>query len=332
MPDPEHHSPLLPGDDWPATQAAVRARISAAFGPAPDPPPPAAEVLEVVETREYIRERVRFRGESGEWIPAWLLRPPHASGPVPVAICPHPTTAGAGKDEVVGLSGPVPGSPPLASRSYGLELVEWGIATLCPDILGDGERIPPGAAPYGAIDFYHRHPDWSLLGKLAWDTSRGIDYLATRPEFDAGRIGIIGHSLGGHVGAFGAALDERIKVLVNNGGTVCWDEGDATHWPGNPGAGWRYLPQSAAWLLESTAPPPFSFVELHALIAPRPQLVMLTENGARRQRLAEFAPLVRQTYQALGAGEQFEVGMYSGGHGFPPEARWRAYRWLQRWL
>ena len=45
-----------------------------------------------------------------------------------------------------------------------------------------------------------------------------MDLLQSRPEVDPEKIGVIGHSLGGHNAMFTAVFDERLKVIVSNCG------------------------------------------------------------------------------------------------------------------
>jgi 2,6-dihydroxypseudooxynicotine hydrolase len=47
-------------------------------------------------------------------------------------------------------------------------------------------------------------------------TSRIVDYLETRPEIDARRIGVLGRSLGGYYAARSAAFERRLAACV------CW--------------------------------------------------------------------------------------------------------------
>jgi len=51
-----------------------------------------------------------------------------------------------------------------------------------------------------------------MLGKLLFDTIRGIDFLLTRPDIDPERIGVAGNSLGGTKAQFMAALDTRLRL------------------------------------------------------------------------------------------------------------------------
>ena len=70
-------------------------------------------------------------------------------------------------------------------------------------------------------------PEWSGIGKLAFDTRLLIDLLADDPRVDAGRIGIIGHSLGGKMAFYAGCLDPRIKVIVASDFGIGWTQ---TNW------------------------------------------------------------------------------------------------------
>lgn len=47
-----------------------------------------------------------------------------------------------------------------------------------------------------------------------FDNVRGLDYLVSRPEIDAGKIGCIGNSGGAMQAIYFAAFDERVKVFA----------------------------------------------------------------------------------------------------------------------
>ncbi len=75
-----------------------------------------------------------------------------------------------------------------------------GLATFAFDGPGQGEM-------------YFQTP---IRGDFERFTSAVIDYLETRPEIDAQRLGVLGRSLGGHYAAKSAAGDRRLKSCV------CW--------------------------------------------------------------------------------------------------------------
>jgi uncharacterized protein len=55
------------------------------------------------------------------------------------------------------------------------------------------------------------------------DTRAAIDFLQTRPEVDASRIGVMGHSFGAAVAIYTAGVDQRVAACVSTGG---WGDGE----------------------------------------------------------------------------------------------------------
>jgi predicted acyl esterase len=202
---------------------------------------------------------------------------------------------------------------------------------LAPDYLRDGERIHPGDRPYDTTRFYEQFPDWSIHGKDIWDTMRAIDYLQTLQFVDASRIGMIGHSYGGHSTIFAAALEPRIKAAVANGPVSAFRE-HGMHWAvPRGGTSSQSLPALREYLLDPDRPLPVTFAEWTALIAPRPLWVGQAA-GERRPREEQNHAYVAHVYQAHGAGDRVNYVWYAGDHDFPPEARAAAVAWFQRWL
>jgi hypothetical protein len=264
-------------------------------------------------------------------MPAYLLIPKEPSGRRPAVICFYGTTSGAGKETTVGLSGRAPGSPPQRNLSFALDMVGAGFVAFAADYLRDGERVRPGRRPYDTTDFYQEFPDWSIHGKDIWDTSRAIDYLETLEFVDAKRIGMTGHSYGGHSTLFAAALEPRIRVAVANGPVSDFLH-HGLHWAAPKGAAnSQSLPALRPFVLDHTLPLPATFYEFTSLIAPRPLLVGQAA-GERRPMEEENYAAVGQVYRALGAGERVRYHWYAGDHDYPPEARQAAVEWFRRWL
>src|SRR5687767_12817348 len=164
----------------------------------------------------YLRRKLTIQVQPGDRMPAYLLVPKRLKGRVPAVICFYGTTSGAGKETTVGLSGSRPGSPPEKNRAFAVDIAEAGFVALAPDYLRDGERIEVGMRPYDTTGFYERFPDWSIHGKDAWDTMRAVDYLQGLEFVDPDRIGMLGHSYGGHSTIFASALEPRIRAAVAN--------------------------------------------------------------------------------------------------------------------
>lgn len=89
------------------------------------------------------------------------------------------------------------------------EFAHRGISCLVVDTPGVGEPLRLRNVP--------SRPDYEV------PTAAIVDYLETRPDVDASRIGIMGISLGGYYAPRGAAFEPRIKACVAWG--AIWDYG-----------------------------------------------------------------------------------------------------------
>jgi dienelactone hydrolase len=318
---------------WPAERARIETAVRKLLGPFPEEVPPLTPIeSEPVDCGKYLRRKVSFRVENDERMPAWLLMPKERGDkPLPAIICMYGTTSGAGKDTTVGLSGAKPGTPPGRNRAFALDMVESGFVALAPDWLRDGERVPPSGRPYDTTDFYARHPNWSCVGKDVWDTMRAVDYLQTLPFVDPGKIGMVGHSYGGHTTIFAAALEPRIGVIFSSGPVSDFLH-HGMHWAVDRGGGAsQSLPGLRPFVLDHTKPLPVTFYEWTALIAPRPLWVQQAV-GERRPMEEENYAAVAAVYRALGVADRVKYMWQAGDHDFPPEARRAAVEWFKGWF
>lgn len=319
-----------------ATWSQVRARIENAalqvLGPFPTEKVPLnPQVISEEDCGTYLRRKVSIQVQPGERMPAYLLIPKHRQGRVPAVICFYGTTSGAGKETTVGLSGRAPGTAPTRNAAFALAMVEAGFVAFAADYLRDGERIKPGRRPYDTTDFYQQFPDWSIHGKDIWDTQRAVDYLQTLDFVDPDKIGMTGHSYGGHSTIFTAACEPRIKVAVANGPVSDFLH-HGMHWGVPKGGGnSQSMPNLRPYVLDHTLPLPVTFYEFTALIAPRPLLVGQAV-GERRPMEEENYAAVSQVYDALGQSEKVRYLWYAGDHDYPPEARQAAVEWFKRWF
>lgn len=132
---------------------------------------------------------------------AALLNPPLSRVEIPFRGDVAPgylrVPAGASKPPCVVLFGGLD-STKEDSLTLGNLMLERGLATLAFDGPGQGEM------------FYRMKliPDFETV------VSAAIDFLETRPEIDAGRIGVIGRSTGGHWACQVAAKDKRVRAAV----------------------------------------------------------------------------------------------------------------------
>ncbi|MGH9107977.1 MAG: alpha/beta hydrolase family protein [Acidimicrobiales bacterium] len=129
------------------------------------------------------RVEVPFEGTS---LPAYLTLPPAPEGPVPCVVFFDGLDITKELQFVRGVT----------------ELVRRGVGCLVVDGPGNGESIRFRGLPL--------RPDYETAGRAA------IDYLEGRPEVDAGRVGVMGISLGGYYAARCASKEPRFAACV------CW--------------------------------------------------------------------------------------------------------------
>jgi hypothetical protein len=159
---------------------------------------------------------------------------------------------------------------------------------------------------------------------------RAIDYLQTLDFVDPDRIGMVGHSYGGHSTIFTAAMEPRIKAAWANGPVSDFVQ-HGMHWATPKGGGSsQSLPAMRPYLLERI-PPPITFYEVTALIAPR-ALAVGQAVGEHRPMEEENGAAVSEVYGALGAADRVKYVWYPGDHDFPPHVRSEAVAWFTRWL
>ncbi len=283
------------------------------------------QILSEEKLGETIRSKISYCVGEGEKITAYLLHSEQLVKPAPAILALHQTVQ-YGKDEVVGLNG----CPDFA---YGHELALKGYLVLAPDHLTAGERIYPGKDSFDSGPFYEQYPNWSMVGKNLEDSKSAIDVLCALEAVDKERIGVIGHSHGGHNAIFAAALDDRIKAIVSNCGlSVFSEEEERMEW--SLEEGYIYIPKLRQFFLEDIDPP-FDLHEVAALIAPKPWLNISSyydQAYGNQEFLAEVGTQLVQVYNLFKASKAFGYYMHGNGHSFPKSARELAYGWLDRWL
>lgn len=312
----------LPAADEP-DRAALRKKMERAMGPLPgaDRKVPLDAKAEAAEQLDgYTRRKVTFAAEKGDRVPAWLLVPTAATRDrkAPAMLCLHQTIS-IGKDEPVGLG-------KQDSKAQALHLVKRGYVCLAPDYPTFGEYKYDLAAAFKRGDYQ------SGTMKAIWNNMRAVDYLQSLPEVDGARIGVIGHSLGGHNSMFTAAFDERLKVVVSSCGFcsfATYMKGDLKGWTSD-----RYMPRIASEFGNDPRKMPFDFADVVTSFAPRAFLAVAPvkdhnfEVGGVRDVIAAAEP----AYKALKAQDKLKAIYPDAGHDFPADARKTAYEFIDAWL
>ena len=261
--------------------------------------PTAAGTLE----REGFRiEKVIFESLPEFFVTANVYIPAAGPGPYPAVVM-------------------TPGhSPNGKAGEYQLaaNLARNGIAALAYDPMSEGERLQyfdPATrkSKVGGPTGEHSQADLQSapLGEhisryFVWDAMRAIDYLATRRDIDAQRIGAFGCSGGGTVTAYLAALDPRVKAAAS----ACYITAFQELLPSRTGV--QEAEQSIPGFIASG----FDFPDWIEMAAPKPYAIVSTTEdmfpfeGARRT--FEEA---KRWYGLYDAADRIEWITGPGGHG-----------------
>ena len=212
-------------------------------------------------------------------------------------------------------------------------LARNGFVVLVTDPISQGERLQltgPAGQPLtrgGTTEHTLLNAEATLLGRTLpaeelWDNVRGLDYLVTRPEVDAARVGCLGNSGGATQAAYFMAYDDRVRVAA-----LCSyvASGERNLTLTGPADGCVQLPGAGAAALDVADWP--------IMLAPKPLLLLTGRYDFVDQTDMEatFADAYR-AYAALGQPDQAAIFTYDDGHGISAPKRAAAVAWFRQWL
>jgi dienelactone hydrolase len=286
-----------------------------------------------------VAEHITFAADAGARVPMLLVKPRVLSRKAPAVIVLH------------GTGGNKQGMSP-----YLVRLARTGIVALAIDARYHGEREGRVPGPSSAYDnalarAFQAKDEHPFLYDTVWDVMRLVDYLATRDDVDASRIGLTGFSKGGMETYLAAAVDPRIAAAVPIRGVQsfgwalqhgAWDsrawsirgglEGAAAQAGAAISAGFvrRFYDAIAPGLYTQ-----FDGPAMLPLIAPRPLLVINGDSDPRTPmagvRLAAAA--AGQAYRRAGAADRFSLHiMENTGHEDTPDVPALVTDWFVKWL
>lgn len=306
--------------DWQQRREHILAGMQIVMGPLPKPEKPVALGMQQLEEQRfdgYVRKLISYHTDSAEReVRAFLFIPNVAAGAkLPAMLCLHQTT-GIGKGEPAGLGG----NP---NQHYALHLAQRGYVTLAPDYPSFGDY---------KYDFPKEHGYISGTMKAVYENMRSVDLLQSLPIVDPERIGVIGHSLGGHNSMFTAAFDTRLKVIVSNCGFTRFHK-----YYGGKLKGWtsaRYMPLINDRYENNPDKVPFDFPEIVAAFAPRPFLASSPTGDSNFEvsGVRDTITAAKPIYKLLGHEEHLQANYPECAHDFPAEVREVAYRFIDRHL
>jgi len=316
--DAGNERPVKTVADWEIRRGHVLAHLQEVMGPLPGLErlaPLDWKILETIKEDGFTRHKIDFQSEPGDRVPAWLAIPDGEPGKKhPAMLCLHQTVP-IGKDEPIGL-----GKKP--ELWYGRELAQRGYVTISPDYPNYGE--------YQRDVYAMGYASASM--KAIWNNKRAVDLLCSLPEVDPDRIGVIGHSLGGHNSIFTALFEPRIKVIVSSCGFNAfpyYKGGDITGWTHK-----GYMPRLKDQYNLDLKRVPFDFPELIAALAPRPFFTNspLHDDNFDVEGVRVCLKAARPVYALYGAEKDLQSVHPDAPHAFVDEARMQAYKFLDERL
>ena len=298
---------------------SLRKTFLGRVGPFPDKTPLNARITGKVSRKGYTVEKILFESRPFYYVTALLFLPdsPAYTAPYPAVLvpCGHAEIA-KGHDEY---------------QSMGALCALNGMAALVFDPVDQGER-------YQLIDAEGNPRSWgtrshslaglkcTLLGQhmaayFIHDGMRAVDYLVSREEIDAEKLGLSGNSGGGTQSAYLFVADERLKAsapscFIHNIFTQAVTEmGDAEQ---NVFGQVRDGIDHADYIM---------------MRAPQPlKILAATHDFFRIHAVWDTYRFAKRYYTSLGFSERMGILENNAGHNYNREQREAAVQWMLRWL
>jgi len=194
-------------------------------------------------------------------------------------------------------------------QRFNVNLVKSGIAVLCFDPIGQGERRIG----------WHQHGQLAPLlvgitniGWMARETLSAVDVLESLESIDSEKIGLVGASGGGFISIFASSIDDRIKVaaigcIVNTHVSQIRDAAYGTGWDG--------------WLDLCNQIPKLCVIgtmgKILSTLDPKKVIIVnaLSDPGFPIAGAREVVNEIKSIAEATGTQKNFKYAEVEGGHG-----------------
>lgn len=313
-------------DAWSKQRPDVYKKVLASLGDLP--PRPTKQKVRFISFEKWPGfrvEKIAIDNEAGNDVSSLIIIPDKLEKPAPAILWLHSSSYDYADILTPNRNG---GSEPL-----GAALAKKGYVVMSIDNWWHGDRAgtgPGGAKERGndeqqSLHKLHLWLGYTLWGMFVRDDQIALDYLISRPEVDAMRIGTTGMSMGGTRTWWLMAVDERVACGVS---VACYT---------------RYSNLIAHGQLRAHGVYYYTFGLLKhfdtegvvSLIAPRPFLALTGEldAGSPADGIKVIDEKAGAVYAAVGAKDRYRSVLYPNtGHVHTPEMREETLKWFDRWL
>jgi len=317
---------------WQKQRGEIRAKLSELLGDLPPRAPVSAfQVLSKEDKGSYTLETIQFDNGAGEIVKGYVFVPKTATAqskaPAILYCHWHGGQYDIGKQELLQTNAtPLATGPALAAAGY----VVLGIDAPCfGERNGNGPDGPlqkGGAGEMTAAKF-HLWAGRTLWGMMVRDDLTALDYLCSRAEVDATRIGVTGISMGSTRSWWVMAMDDRPRAAVCVGCMTRYEELIRAGMLKAHGI-YYFVPG----MLKN-----FDSEAVITLGAPRAMLFMTgdQDGGSPTDGVRHIGEIVGKVYSLHGsdATQRFENEIYPGvGHVYLPEMWEKTVKWMNRWV
>ena len=304
-------------EDWELKRGEYRRELfeMLSLDPLPDRTPLNAVVTKVIDHEQFRVENVQFQSRPGLYVTGNLYLPKSIDGKAPAILylCGH----GGVKQDGVSYGNKV------HYQHHGEWFARNGYVCLTIDTLQLGEIEGLHHGTYREGLWWWNARGYTPAGVEAWNAIRALDYLETRPEVDAERIGATGRSGGGAYTWWVAALDDRVKAAVPVAGITSL-KNHVVDGCVEGHCDCMYPVNMYEW----------DYPLVAALVAPRPLLISNTDKDQifPLDGVVDVYNKARRIYELCGAVDHVGLNIAEGPHEDTQELQINAFHWFNRFL